>query len=159
MQKETQADSGIRVWICGEEDASFGRGLSERSGSRRDSEYERRLNGEVALVDLLRGEGSEDYLDRYAALMRSRAFVAPPEFRLMPGKGPGRWLLFAIRRFLWKLLRYQHDWMSFHQNTINTSLVYELEFELAERKRQIEELEQRVRRLEEALIRRGGDGR
>ena len=53
-----------------------------------------------------------------------------------------------IRRFLWNLLRYQHDWMSSRQNSINVQLSYELEFEKEERKKQVAELERRVRELE-----------
>ena len=57
-------------------------------------------------------------------------------------------ILLVVRKALWRVLRYQHAWLLFHQNAINRQLAYELAFEREERERQAAAFARRLARLE-----------
>ena len=88
------------------------------------------------------------YYRRFLELIRYKNHVDTLVFEIPRRAGFAGALMARFKRFLWKLLRYQHDRMAFRQNLINSQLTSALEFQQAE----IKKLEDRLSHLE-----RGGD--
>ena len=114
------------------------------AAARPDHGLARHIAYEMDVLGLRTAPCEEEYLDRHVKILRARNQVDPSSFAGSVSCG----IMDRIRRFLWKLLRYQHDWMSFRQNSINVQLSYELEFEKEDRKKQVAELERRIHELE-----------
>jgi len=60
-------------------------------------------------------------------LLRDRSVVETQAFEFPRKPGPGGSVMYYVRAFLWKLLRYQHDRMSSRQNRINALIISALE--------------------------------
>ncbi len=98
---------------------------------------------------VLRQAGSDAaYLDEFLRLLRYRDGVDTCAFAIPGRPGPLGRLAVAVRRLLWRLLRYQHDRMAFRQNLINSALVSALEFEQSRRRAACDALERRLAALE-----------
>ncbi len=115
-----------------------------------DSGLEEALRRERPVLDLGSCRDESEFQHRHAALLRSRNCVDTARFQLPAPRGPVGRLAYMVRLFLWKVLRYQHDWMSFAQNSINIQFMGQLEMERRAREKTFLELEQRVRRIEES---------
>jgi len=99
----------------------------------------------------LREAGSEaQYLDELIRLLRYRHGVDTVAFSIPRRPGFLGRLSAAIKRRLWRALRYQHDRIVFRQNGINMLLVNALEFEDAQRRREADEWRRRLEALERA---------
>lgn len=135
----------LKLQVAGKDrSGDLGREIAGTAAARPDCGLGRQISHEMDVLELRTADGSEEYLDRHVKTLRVRNQVDPSAF-----EGPGACgLMNRVRRFLWRLLRYQHDWVSFRQNSINVQLSYELEFEKEERKKQVAELEKRIRELE-----------
>ena len=97
----------------------------------------------------LRGAASDaGYLDELIRLLRYRDGVDTLPFHIPGRPGLCGRLLVRVKQGLWKLLRYQHDRIAFRQNLINTLLASALEFELAQRQKEMAGLKRRVAELE-----------
>jgi hypothetical protein len=135
----------LKLQVAGKDRSSdLGRELAGSAAARPDHGLATHIAYETDVLGLRSAESAAEYLDRHVKILRVRNQVDPSAFE---GPGSGG-LMVRVRRFLWNLLRYQHDWTSFRQNSINVQLSYELEFEKEERKKQDAELEQRIRELE-----------
>jgi hypothetical protein len=126
----------------------IGRELLEEAGQRTDAALSARIARERPVLDLKSASCTESYQDCQVELMRARNCVDPSGFDTPAGRGPAGRLRHLFRRLVWRLLRYQYDWLTFEQNTINVQLTYELEFERDLRRKQTSELSARIRRLE-----------
>ena len=122
----------------------LGREIAGAAAARPDHGLARQITCEMDVLGLRSADSTADYLDRHVDILRARNQVDPASFQAPAFSG---WMG-PVRRLLWKLLRHQHDWMSCRQNSINVQLAYELEFEKEERKKQVAELERRIRELE-----------
>lgn len=92
-----------------------------------------------------------EYLSRLLAKLRTESGLHTANLNPLPRPGlPGR-LQAALHRFLWKLLRHQHDHMAFQQNAINAETAAALEFLRAEHRRDLDLLSQRLANLESRL--------
>jgi len=130
----------LKLQVAGKDrSGDLGREIAGSAAVRPDHGLATLIAYEMDVLGLCSADSAAEYLDRHVKVLRVRNQVDPSAF-----EGPmGR-----VRRFLWNLLRYQHDWTSFRQNSINVQLSYELEFEKEERKKQVAELERRIRELE-----------
>jgi hypothetical protein len=141
----------MRLEVAGKDRSSdIGCELLEEAGRRSASPLSVRVERELPILDLKSAACVADYQDVHVDLLRARSCVDPSRFRTPVGRGPGGRLRHLLRRFFWKLLRYQYDWLAFEQNAINVQLAYELEFERDLRRKQIAALTDRIRRLEDA---------
>lgn len=101
-----------------------------------------------SVLSLRKAKNEAAYLDSLTTLMLSRAgtgtfdFYIPRKPGLLGGIGA------SVKRFLWKLLRYQHDRVAFQQNSINIQLTAAMEFMRAEYEQRIAALEKKVAELE-----------
>jgi hypothetical protein len=134
----------LKLQVAGKDrSGDLGREIAGVAAARSDHGLATQIAYEMDVLGLRSAGSTAEYLDRHVGILRVRNQVDPSAF-----EGPmGR-----VRRFLWNLLRYQHDWTSFRQNSINVQLSYELEFEKEERKKQVAELDRRIRELEKRDI-------
>lgn len=92
----------------------------------------------------------QDYLGKFIDLLRIRHGIRTADYYIPRGPGLRGRVAVALKTFLWKLLRYQHDRIAFQQSAVNELAINALEFQQA----RIEELERRLGRLEKSV---GGD--
>ena len=88
-------------------------------------------------------------------MLAVRAGVSTDDFYIQRRPGWRGRAATAVRKVLWKLLRYQHERVVFQQNTINSQLALALQLVQSDHLSEIRALEARVRALEEALRRAG----
>jgi hypothetical protein len=105
------------------------------------------LPAELSALSLRDARSETEYQDRLLRLVRAKSGTDTRTFDMPRRPGISGRLWGAVRVFLWKLLRYQHDRTTFRQNLVNQGLAAALEFEAAERRR----LERRVEDLERRL--------
>jgi len=155
----------VRLLINGRDRSEdVGKQLIETARQRPDCGLSKQIAEEMDVLALKSTGKMTAYLDRHVELLRSRNcvdtthFVFPvsrPEwFGASDAARPGvvGHVMYLLKRFLWKVLRYQHDWMAFHQNSINVQLAYELEFEKEAREKDVKALEERLNRLESVAV-------
>jgi hypothetical protein len=129
----------------------LGRSIGEAAARLADAGLAETLRREEAVLNL-RDRGTEEaFQGMHLDLLRGRNGVDPDAFALVPAAGWRGKIVAAVRRCLWRLLRYQHDWLTFRQNAVNVQLTYALELERRLRQRDRASLENRIRELEEAL--------
>lgn len=89
-----------------------------------------------------------DYLKKLIDLMLLKAGLSAEDFYIPRRSGCRGWLSAALKRILWKLLRYQHERLVFQQNAVNTQIAVVLQFLMEESRERLAELEQRLERVE-----------
>ncbi len=141
----------MKVWVSGKYGTDLSEKLSAQALTMQDTDYSSLLDGERAILCLPEAMSEEDYLTRFVEIMRRRHDVNPALYSQPRTPGLRGQFSYAIRIFLWRIMRYQHFWLTFHQNGINAMQAEAIDFENRERKRQIIELEKRVKDLEEEL--------
>jgi hypothetical protein len=142
----------MKIWVAGQDATdSLGKSLSDRAASLQNPEYVTMLEREADVLKLRDAKTTADHLQRYITLMRRRFDVNPALYTQPRTPGLKGTVSYTIRMFLWRLLRYQHFWMAFHQNGINAMHAEGLDFEQQERRQQTAELEARVRKLEQTI--------
>ena len=142
----------MRLSIAGEDCGhTFGEEIVESARCRRDERLEAALAQEAVLLGLKGSRHTADYLQRHIERFRSRTGIDPAGFSTPGRPGVCGRLLHLVRTGLWRLLKYQHEWLVFRQNTVNRQLAYELDFEHEERRWTETALEQRLLDLERRL--------
>lgn len=106
------------------------------------------LSPEHSALALKASADRADYLRRYVGLLRLRHGVRTAEYYVPRGPGWRGRVAAAVKIFLWKLLRYQHDRIAFQQNAVNELAIDALEFQLDEWGRETADLKRRVAALE-----------
>lgn len=87
-------------------------------------------------------------LDRWLALLRAHGAVRTDDFVAPARPGAAGRLMSRLKGVVWKLLRYQHERTAIQQNAVNLQLVLALEAVLAEQRRELAALRERVAALE-----------
>ncbi|MBU4198692.1 MAG: hypothetical protein KKG09_05580 [Verrucomicrobia bacterium] len=116
-----------------------------RGGER---EVPAKIPPEISALSLALAKSDAEYLDNLIRLIRYRDAVDTLDFIIPRKAGLAGLIMSRIKAFLWQLLRYQHDRITFRQNLINTQLTGALAFEVAARQKEITELKRRVAELE-----------
>lgn len=102
---------------------------------------------EVSALSLRDCRDEAEYFRKFMHLMRLRHGAATHDFDIQRAPGLRGAVMQKIRCFLWKLLAYQHDRMIFQQNLINEMIIHSIEFETAQRDREIARLRAEVQEL------------
>ena len=147
---ERQHPSNEMVLTVAGKDCTAGLGAEIASAARGiDHTWMRdRISGESEILDLGHLANESDFLDRHIALFGHRTQVTFTNFKQpAAGNGLGR-IAGAIRNVLWRLMLHPHDWTVFHQNAINLQAVRALELEVRLRRREAEQLRERLSALE-----------
>jgi hypothetical protein len=97
---------------------------------------------------LLQARNEAEYLSRLLSKLRTESGLHTSTLTPSTRPSPLGRLQGTIRRFLWKLLRYQHDHMAFQQSAINTQTAAALEFLRAEYQHDLNRLSKRLAALE-----------
>lgn len=105
------------------------------------------LPKELSALSLWGARDEDDFTGRYVRLAQIKQHTDTLRFHIPRKPGPLGAAMAAFRRFLWKLLRYQHDRMAFRQNIINTQFATSLELQQDE----TEALRARIVALEQRL--------
>ena len=107
------------------------------------------LAPEHTALRLKRSRDLDDYVYHFIELLRMRHGVRTSDYHIPRGPGLRGAVAVAVKTFLWKLLRYQHDRLTLQQNLINELEINAVEFqrdrlnqELADLKRRVADLEQ-----------------
>ena len=103
--------------------------------------------GHSAVV-LRESAGRADYQNRFIGLLRMRSAVRTADYYVPRAPGLRGRLSSAAKILLWKLLRYQHDRMSFQQNLVNELAVDALEFQRDRMDRELADVKKRIDALE-----------
>ncbi|HBA82486.1 MAG TPA: hypothetical protein DCZ95_00175 [Verrucomicrobia bacterium] len=128
--------------------AELGALLRQQAASRRPSMLPPALAPQHSALALRQARNTAEYQSILVNLIRIRRGITTSDFSIPHKPGWKGSLLAGARRFLWKLLRYQHDRMAFQQNVLNELLIGALEFEREQRLAETEALRQRVDALE-----------
>ena len=110
-----------------------------------------RIAANIGALALARTKSDADYLDHLIRLIRYRDAVDTLDFDIPRKPGVVGLGMARFKAFLWKLLRYQHDRITFRQNLINGLYSSALEYEVALRQKTVADLDQRLQRLEARL--------
>lgn len=106
------------------------------------------IDPEISALRLRQAASDTEYLEILIRLMRRREDSDTRDFEILRKGGRLGPFVAAAKKFLWKLLRYQHARMAFQQNLFNEMAVSALEYEAVQRRREIESLGRRVAVLE-----------
>jgi len=100
-------------------------------------------------TDLLSGVTDANLGERkFLEMLRHKSQIDTQTFT-MPRK-PGLWggLMVAVRKLLWKILRYQHDRMSIRQNRVNSWIISLVESRTESIQADMNQLQKRLAKLE-----------
>ncbi len=141
----------MKVLVNGQDRSdSLGGEIEREADELRDRDLEEALRREKPVLGLGNCRDESEFQRRHSELLRSRNCVDTAGFRLPEPRSPVGRLAYMVRLFVWKIFRYQHDWMSFAQNGINIQFTEQLDMERSAREKRILDLERRLSRLEEA---------
>lgn len=140
----------MKIWINDENHTERIRPLiREGMQHRADHAPPVEVPGDVNALTLRDASSESEYLETFLRLMRYRDNVDTMPFEI-PHRGGWRGRLTAwIKRHLWRLLRYQHDRITFRQNLINSLYTHALEYQRDRHRDDIHRLEERIKKLEE----------
>lgn len=142
----------MRIFIAGEpaeELAGQVRQLADKMlhGPRRPLE----VSEDIGALALQKAGSDADYQEQFMRLLRYRDAVDTLDFEIPRRAGPAGLIMRPIKRLLWKLLRYQHDRITFRQNLINGLFTQGIELEMRQRRRETAEMRARIDSLERRI--------
>ncbi|MDD5483454.1 MAG: hypothetical protein PHP98_07370 [Kiritimatiellae bacterium] len=109
------------------------------------------ISAAIGALTLRKASSDAEYLRHFLRLLRYRDAFDTYDFDIPRRPAPLGAVLAGLKKFLWKLLRYQHDRIAFRQNLINGLFTGAVEFEAVERKKADDDLARRLARMEERL--------
>jgi hypothetical protein len=143
--------------LIANQDRSSDIGAGVSAAARRfEADPPRMLAPQHSALALKDARTGREYLDRFVELVSLRHGARTADFEIPRKPGLAGAVMARVRGVLWRLLRYQHDRMSFQQNLVNELLLDAVSFERESRRRELESLKQRVDALESG---RAGGGR
>lgn len=145
--------SSEMLLIMAGEDRSkdLGKELVARTHAHPCPDLQAQIDREPILTHPRAIDSTEPFSQTHLDLLRHRQCVNLDGFTTPAAPGIKGRLLHRIRLIFWSLLRYQHEWSTRKQNSINTQLTYALQFEQEERKRETDALRNRIDQLEQQL--------
>ena len=142
----------MKIIVAGQDRTQdLGQALRQQAAAmeRRDARGKpAQLPADISALALARAKSDADYLDHLIRLIRYRDAVDTLDFEIPRKPGVAGLCMKRLKAFLWNLLRYQHDRITFRQNLINTQLTSALEFEVIQRQKETADLKRRVAELE-----------
>lgn len=140
----------MKITVAGEDrSGDLGRALVEEAARLQAAGSSGSLAPEHSALSLKESADRDDYLRRFIGLLRLRHGVRTTDYYIPRGPGLRGKAAVALKTVLWKLLRYQHDRISFQQNLINELAIDALEFQQGRLDRELADLKQRIDGLEQ----------
>ncbi len=148
----------MRLWVNGRDrTADIGESVSKSAVVReKRGPAPARISSDISAMMLLDARSEEEYRAEFLRLLRYRNGLDTFDFHIPRKPGPAGALAARFKGVLWRLLRYQHDRISFRQNLINCFFTGLFEIEIGQRDREIEDLRRRLGRIEARLQPAGG---
>ena len=148
----------MKIIVAGQEETgALGESLRREALAREADPRCAFLPPHLNALSLGESVSEADYYRRYVDLIRYKSHVATLAFDMPRKPGLLGGVMAVVRKFLWKLLRYQHDRITFRQNLVNTQFTSAFEFqqrlmgeEMARLHARIADLEARQARPPEA---------
>lgn len=148
---KTGADD-CRVTVAGVDcSGDLGVAIKQAAAMLTDADLEARISGESVILELCDAADESAYLARLLRIFGGRTQLSFSRMRRPAG---GEWkarILEPVRRVLWSLMRYPHDWVAFQQSAINEQAMKTLALEVQLRVTEAAALRARVEALEKAL--------
>lgn len=142
----------MRITVANEDrSGTLGRQIEEAAEAVRIGAGPSFLPIEYSALSLKTVRNETEYRHTLIKLLRNRSGLDTEDFDIPRKPGTAGKLFAALKRILWKLLRYQHDRMAFKQNVINDLVIGHMEFEMMTRDEQMRSLQNRISHLESAL--------
>lgn len=139
----------MRIAVAGKDrTGDLGRTLAEEAARLESAGPIGRFAPAHSAVVLKESAGAADYQRRFIDLLRMRQAVQTADYYVPRAPGLRGRAAAALKTVLWKLLRYQHDRISFQQNLINELALDALEFQQGRTDRELANLKRRVASLE-----------
>ena len=146
----------MNITVAGKDRAGeLGRTLAEEGARLKSAGSIGALAPQHCALALKEFTDRDDYMRRFIGLLQLRHGVRTADFYIPRGPGLRGRVALAVKTFLWKLLRYQHDRITFQQNLINELTLDALEFQQDRLGRELAELRQRVAGLESGRAKGG----
>lgn len=135
----------MKIWV-GNQDVTetLGRDVAVLAQQRSSTISPKFHDARVTALRLRESKSEAEFFETFMYLLRIRHGASTDAFDIPRRPGPFSGITQWLKKGLWKLLRYQHDRMTFQQNLINEMLIHAIEFEMGERQRRINELEGRL---------------
>jgi len=145
----------MKLIIAGKDKSSdLGYQIADRAKKLEQNNFVNLLSPQHSALRLKKEVTSAEYLGQFIQLLRIRHGVNTAPFKVPARTGLSGRIMAMLRRFLWKLLRYQHDRITFQQNLINELLIdgIEMQQKMIQDKtegliKRMETLETEIRRL------------
>ena len=142
----------MNITVAGKDrSGDLGPAVLEQAAALRAAGSAGALSPEHSALSLSRAADGDDYLDRFVDLIRMRHGVRTTDYYIPRAPGWRGRVSVALKTFLWKLLRHQHERIAFQQNLINELEINSAEFQRDLLKQEVAELKRRIDSLEKGL--------
>lgn len=139
----------MKITVAGEDrSGDLGRALVEEAARLKAAGSAGALAPGHSALSLKESSDRDDFLRRFIGLLRLRHGVRTADYYIPRGPGLRGRAAVALKTVLWKLLRYQHDRISFQQNLVNELAIGALEFQQDRMDRELADLKKRIGGLE-----------
>lgn len=139
----------LNVTVAGKDRAAdLGRSLAEEAARLKANGSIGSLAPEHTALRLKRSMDLDDYVYHFIELLRMRHGVRTADYYIPRGPGLRGKVAVAVKGFLWKLLRYQHDRITLQQNLVNELEINVVEFQRDRLNQELADLKRRLAALE-----------
>lgn len=139
----------MNIWVNGADQTErLKPAITQSLDARNVSDGPDDFPADISALSLAAAQNESDYLTRLITLLRMRENIHTGDFHIPRRAGRRGNIIVRVKQWLWRLLRYQHDRMSFSQNQVNSMLAGALEFEIHQRQKAMAKLEKRIAELE-----------
>lgn len=144
----------MRLVVAGKDrSADLGRQIADRAEQREKTASIGLLSPLHSALCLKNEVTTHGYLNQFMRLLKMRHGVSTAPFPVPARAGLSGGIMAAFKRILWRLLRYQHDRVTFQQNLINELLINALEMQKKMMEDRTEEVMKRLETVEAAVER------
>jgi hypothetical protein len=144
-----QGEPGMKLILNGKDrTADIGARVVEEAARLKAGGSIGALSPEHTALRLMEYPSRDDYQRRFIDLLNMRHGVRTADYYIPRGPGLRGRMAVALKAFLWKLLRYQHDRISHQQNLINELSINAQAFQRDRMEQELKALKDRIEILE-----------
>ena len=139
----------MKLTVAGRDrSGDLGAAIAEEAGRLKASVAVGTLSPEHSALRLKQAANLEEYITSYMELLRIRHGVQTTDYYIPRRAGIRGKVSSTVKKYLWKLLRYQYERIMFQQNLINELEINSAEFQRDRIKEELAELRHRIASLE-----------
>lgn len=151
MSDKNNITENVVVTVAGKDrSAGLGRSIISEAESLDDPVLQKCLADSAVILELNREKQEDDFAKKYMEVFHPRTQLDLGKCKLPDSSNAGiaQRPIAAVRKIVWRLLRFVFEWVIFKQNVVNEQQVIALEHEIILRKRENEGLRKRIEKLE-----------